>query len=240
MYKQHLPNYKHNFLDDPRWVTYSSPHYRFHCFTDSVAEQDIDLITTTQESAYKKIVSFLKVPEPNKLIEYYFYPTIEIKTELMGDSWFAQAIYNEFYVHVLYTGKDKPIGAHEDTHLLTLPWGISVNFLQEGLAEYMVGHNWYGEPHKDCIKEGLEKGYELRPSRILTEKDWLDTPQDGAVYFYALAGEWVKYLVGTLGLEVFKKLYVESTREETADTMREKYQRYTSRSVDELEEDFLR
>lgn len=76
-------------------------------------------------------------------------------------------------------------------------------------------------------------------SIIATEKDWLDTPQDGAIYFCALAGEWVKYLVKIIGLGMFKKLYMECNREETMETMREKYQRYTEKNVEELEKDFL-
>lgn len=238
-YKQNLPTYSRAFQEYSEWLSAETEHYIFYYTVGSEAEKDIECIKERQEQAFQKIVSELEAPIPNKKITYYFYPTPEIKTELMGDDWFAQSIYDEFCIHVLYTAKDKPVSEHEDTHLLTLPWGLSVNFLQEGLAEYMVGHNWYGEPHSECIKEGVAKGYELSPSKILTEKDWLDTPQSGAIYFYALAGEWVKYLVETLGLEAFKKLYMECTREETADTMREKYQGYTGKSVQELEKDFL-
>lgn len=237
-YKQHLPTYRHSFLEYSEWLTAETEHYVFHYTKGSEAEKDIENIKARQEQAFNKIVSELNVPTPSKKITYYFYPSPELKTELMGDDWFAQSIYDEFCIHVLYTNKDKPIGEHEDTHLLTLSWGLSVNFLQEGLAEYMVGHNWYGESHKDCVKEGVTKGYQLNPLKILTEKDWLDTPQEGAIYFYSLAGEWARYLVGTFGLEVFKKLYTESTREETTETMIEKYQKYLGKSVEELEKDF--
>ncbi|HAT68565.1 MAG: hypothetical protein A2481_02480 [Candidatus Yonathbacteria bacterium RIFOXYC2_FULL_47_9] len=237
-YKQYLPTYSHTFQEYSGWLTVETEHYIFYYTKGSEAEKDIEHIKERQEQAFQKIVTELKVPVLGQKITYYFYPTPELKTELMGDDWFAQSIYGEFCIHVLYTLQDKPIGEHEDTHLLTLPWGISINFLQEGLAEYMVGHNWYGEPHDECVREGIAKGYELSPSKILTEKDWLDTPQDGAVYFYALAGEWIKYLIETFGLEVFKKLYTECTREETAETIRKKYQKHTGKSIEELEEDF--
>lgn len=238
-YKQYLPTYSHAFQEYSGWLTAETEHYIFNYTVESEAEKDIEHIKERQEQAFKKIVSKLRVPAPSQKIIYYFYPTAELKTKLMGDDWFAQSIYDEFCIHVLYTPEDKPVGEHEDTHLLTLPWGLSVNFLQEGLAEYMVGHNWYGEPHSECIKEGVAKGYELSPSKILTEKDWLNTPQGGAIYFYALAGAWVKYLIEIFGLDIFKKLYMECTREETTDTMREKYQRYTGKSVEALEKDFF-
>lgn len=237
-YKQHFPTYSHAFQEYLGWLVIETEHYFFHYTKDSEAEKDIEYIKARQEQAFQKIISKLGVPIPAQKIIYYLYPTPELKTELMGDDWFAQSIYDEFCIHVLYTPKDKPIGEHEDTHLLTLSWGISINFLQEGLAEYMVGHNWYGKSHKECVKEGVMKGYQLNPSKILTENDWLNTPQDGAIYFYALAGEWAKYLIETFGLEVFKKLYRESNREETAETMLEKYQKHTGRSIEKLEEDF--
>lgn len=238
-YKQYLPTYSHEFQKYSGWLITETEHYIFHYTKGSEAEKDIENIKVRQEQAFQKIVDRLGVLIPPQKIFYYFYPTPELKTELMGDDWFAQSVYDEFCIHVLYTSEDKPIGEHEDTHILTLQWGISVNFLQEGLAEYMVGYNWYGSPHEDCVREGRANGYELNPSKILTEKDWLNSPQDGAIYFYALAGEWVKYLVETFGLEVFKKLYIECTREETADTMREKYKKFTGLSIVELEKNFL-
>lgn len=238
-YKQYLPTYSHSFLNYSGWIVAETEHYVFNYTAGSEAERDIKHIKERQEQAFQKITNTLKVSVPTKKITYYFYPNTGLKTKLMGDEWFAQAIYDEFCIHVLYTDEDKPLGEHEDTHLLTLSWGLSINFLQEGLAEYMVGHNWYGDSHASCIREGFAKGYELNPSKILTEKDWLSTPQDGAVYFYALTGEWVKYLINSFGLEVFKKLYEECTREETAETMRGKYKKYTVVNVQELERDFF-
>lgn len=239
MKKQYLPTYSHAFHEYSGWLVVETAHHIFYYTKGSEAEKDIERIKERQEQAFQKIVSKLGVLIPEKKITYYFYPNTELKTELMGDDWFAQAVYDEFCIHVLYTAKDKPLGEHEDTHLLTLPWGLSINFLQEGLAEYMVGHNWYGKSHKNCIKEGIAKGYELSPSKILTEKDWLDTPQDGAIYFYALVGEWTRYLIETFGLKLFEKLYRECTRKETAETMREKYQKYTGKNAEELEKDFF-
>jgi hypothetical protein len=149
------------------------------------------------------------------------------------------SIYNEFRIHVLYTKDDKPVGEHEDTHLLTLPWGISVNFLQEGLAEYMVGHDWYGGSHIEGIRVGLEKEYILSPAILLTSEDWENTPQDGAMYYYCLAGAWVSYLISTYGLDQFKKLYTECSRQETSETMRKKYKENFGKNVGDLEREFF-
>ena len=146
-YKQHLPDYIHKFKEDTRWKSYETEHYIFNFFPDSVAEKEIKDISERQEQAYTKIISFLNIPEPIQKITYYLYPDEETKKELMGDDWYAQSIYAENCVHVLYTEEIKPIGEHEDTHLLSLSWGLSIPLFQEGLAEYLVGYNWYGESH---------------------------------------------------------------------------------------------
>ena len=134
MEKQNLPTYTHVFLDDNRWLTRETDHYIFHYFPDSEAEKDIEMIVAMQENAFKKIVNFLNIEPPKKKIEYYFYPDEEIKKALMVDDWYAQSILDEFRIHVLYTSDIKPIGEHDDTHLLSLPWGISIRLLQDGLA----------------------------------------------------------------------------------------------------------
>jgi hypothetical protein len=38
----------------------------------------------------------------------------------MGDDGNAQSLWDDFSVHMVYNGKVKPLGEHEDTHLLTL------------------------------------------------------------------------------------------------------------------------
>src|SRR3989338_7856792 len=53
--------------------------------------------------------------------------------------------------------KIKHLEAHEDTHLLSLPWGLAIGFFQEGLAEYLKGHNWHGQPHEILVKKSLKK-----------------------------------------------------------------------------------
>ena len=80
--KQHLPTYKHDFLKENRWLTKETNHYVFHYFPESEAEKDIEMIVTTQEKAFKKIIAFLNIEPPKKKIEYYFYPDEKIKKEL--------------------------------------------------------------------------------------------------------------------------------------------------------------
>jgi len=213
MAEQSLPTYTHAFKNDRRWKSFSSVHYILHYFAGSEAESDLKKIVETQELAYKKIMAFLELPDPGRPIEYFFYPDAQTKKLLMGDDWYAQAIFKEFCVHVLYTKNDKPLGEHEDTHLLSLPWGLSIGFFQEGLAEFMVGNAWDGRTHESYIKEGYIKGLYLPLTRYLKHDAWLKIDDNNPLYYYSLAGAFTTFLIGKYGRDKFKVLYQKTRRD---------------------------
>ena len=130
----------------------------------------------------------------------------------MGDDWYAQAIYNEFRIHILYTKKDKPLSEHEDTHLLSLPWGLSIGFLQEGLAEYMVGHAWDGTPHSAYVKKGYTENVFPSILDLMDHKEWIKSPKDKLIYWYSLAGAFTTFLIKNFGKNSFERLYKETGR----------------------------
>lgn len=238
MYEQFLPNYRHDFLKDPRWVLCESLHYRFRYFANSVAAHEINVIKNRQESAYKKIISFLGISKPKSKIDYYFYPDAETKSALMGDDWYAQSIYDEFCIHVLYTDEIKPIGEHEDTHLLSLPWGLSIGFFQEGLAEYMAGCAWDGRPHIDYVHEGDKKGFYLPLADFMSHKTWLDTDGAYTIYFYSLAGAFVTFLIDTYGKKRFEQFYRQSSRKNTKKENSRIFNEIYGKSIELIEHEF--
>ena len=238
-FNQHLPTYSHQFESETRFLTKTSPHYIFHYFGSSEAEKEIDHIIATQEAGFKKIIEFLDVPAPTKPIEYFFYPTEEIKKALMGDDWYAQAIYNEFRVHVLYTPEIKPIGPHEDTHLLSLPWGLSIGFMQEGLAEYMVGHAWDGTPHAVYVKEGYGKGLYRAIEDFFRHEAWLETDDTKAIYFYSLAGAFSTYLIERFGKERYKIFYTFCNREQDKIAHRTQFSKVFGTTINDFEREFI-
>jgi hypothetical protein len=207
MYEQYLPNYTHDFLADSRWLSRQSAHYHFFYFPNSTAEREIDFIEKRQEQSFKKIIDFLEIFEPKRRIEYYLYPDKETKKNLMGDDWYAQAILNEFRIHILYTDEHKPIGEHEDTHLLALSLGQSIGFFCEGLAEYLVGHSWHGENHDILANEALEKKLLPPLDQMFEHKKWLALGDDNAQYYYSYAASFAKFLIEKYGKEKFKKIY---------------------------------
>ncbi len=213
-YEQNIPFYITKFKNYS-WKIYESNHYIFHVEAKSLAEKEIKKIKERQESAYTKIIQTLKLQEPDQKIKYYVYSSQNKKAELMGDDWFGQAIYNEFEVHAIYNEKDRVIGEHEDTHLLSLPWGLSIGLFQEGLAEYMVGKNWFGEDHDKIAHEGLEKNVLPIVSDMMEHKKWLDLPDEHVIYHYGFVGSFTKYLIENFDKKKFKELYQNTSRTKT-------------------------
>ncbi len=238
MFEQHLPTYTHEFLSFDGWLMKESPHYVFRYTKGSEAEMDIEHITEIQEAAYEKIVRTLNAPAPEKKIEYYFYPDEETKTRLMGDDWYALTILNEWCIHVLYTSEHKPIGPHEDTHLLSLFLGQATPFIAEGLADYLVGHAWDGTPHLDYVRQGRDLGLDMNPAHYLTPDDWLNTPDEYAIIFYSLAALWTKYLIDTFGLNTYLSFYRQIKRSQDREEGRSLYLQVFGKNLDELSANF--
>lgn len=224
MYEQSLPGYTTAFKK-VSWVVHESAHYRFHYFKDSLAEKEIEYIEQTQEKAYAKITKFLDLPSyPDAKIGYYLYPDAQTKGRLMGSSWFAQSIYNDFAVHALYTEEHRVIGPHEDTHLLSLPLGLSIGFLQEGLAEYLVGHDWYGNPFVETLREVRDdKGFKVAADLPTTHQTWADTGDNYARQYYALAALFTACLIEKCGREKYLQLYQSLKRGATQEENEARY-----------------
>ena len=103
--KQHIPFYKNNFANDPRWHKKETEHYIFFFFLDTIAAQEIEIIATRQEKAFNKIINFLDIIPPKRKIKYYLYSNTKIKKGLMGDDGYAQAVWHDFTVHIIYNEK---------------------------------------------------------------------------------------------------------------------------------------
>lgn len=205
---QDIPEYTKAFKN-AHWETRVSSHYIFHYTKDSLAEKEITDIERNQENAYEKITESLGLSSyPEKKIDYYLYPDAETKKKLMGNAWFAQSIYDDFAVHTLYTEEHRVIGPHEDTHLLSLPLGLSIGFLQEGLAEYLVGQSWHGEQFEEVVRETrLNPEFKISNDLLTDHATWRDTNDEYAKQYYALAALFTNFLITTYGKEKYLKLY---------------------------------
>ena len=156
----------------------------------------------------------------------------------MGDDWYAQSIRDEFRVHVLYTKDIKPLGEHEDIHLLSLPWGISIGFFQEGLAEFMVGHAWDGKSHISYVKDGYANNLYPPLSDFFEHETWLRTDDSKPLYFYSLVGAFTTFLINNYGKNKFMELYENTRRDRSKVKNLVIFKKIYGSSIETIEKEF--
>lgn len=217
--KQNIPWFKTDYQKKRNWMVRKSPHYVFHYFQNSLAEKEIKKIIETQELAYKKITKTLKLKNKRK-INYYLYPSKKTKQNLIGDDGHGNAIWLEIKkrkvwvpkkieVHSLYNNKIQCIGPHEDTHLLSLPWGVSIFLFSEGLAEFM-DERWYGKDIDIWARKYLKENKLYSLKFLLENKNWNKVND---MITYPQVGSFVRFLINTYGIEKFKKIYKRTSRQ---------------------------
>jgi hypothetical protein len=132
----------------------------------------------------------------------------------MGDDSPGNAIWEEiesnhfqkYEIHVVYSDKCKFIGEHEDTHLLSLSWGLSIYLFCEGLSQYME-NSFMGQDLHDSAR-GIANN--LYPMEFLCDNNnWKETKP---AIIYPQSGSFVKFLIETYGKEKFKYLYMNTSR----------------------------
>ena len=243
-FKQNIPWYKNNYLKK-NWLIEESTHYTFYFFRNSLAEKNINKIIRTKEKHYEKILSFLNVKNYQK-INYYLYPSLRIKQKLIGDDSFGNVIWQEFElvknkvrtklfeVHVLYNSDIKFIGEHEDTHLLSLPWGLSIYLFNEGLAQFLEG-SLLGKDINFLSKKFMEENKFYHLEWLVDCKNW-DKVEPKIVY--SQAGSFVGYLINSYGLERFKKPYEALSRKKKIKENIRIIEKSYSKSIDQIEKDW--
>jgi len=212
---QNLPWYKTEYLNQ-EWKKEESLHYTFYFKNESLAEQNIKDIVKLKESHYSKITQWLGI-ENNKKINYYLYPSLKEKVTLMGDNSPGNAIWEEldsdnnpkkFEIHTIYNEKCKFISEHEDTHLLSLPWGLSIYLFCEGLAQYME-NSFIGEDLHVSAKNLSPKKKLYQIKFLCANNNWENIEP---ATIYPQVGSFAKYIIETYGKEKFKELYQNTSR----------------------------
>lgn len=187
--------------------TYATDHYVFHYQKGSLAEQDIQAISETQEAAFSKICRTLNVgyPEP---INYYFTDSPKaIGRVIWGQDLPCNgvALCGRNKIYAVYTENIKCIGSHEDTHLIS---HFSINypesdFVVEGLAMAMDGL-WWGVPNETWVSYYKAKHPDLSVNALLDNDAFAET---GCVITYPIAGAFAKFLIDTFGMERYLDFY---------------------------------
>ncbi|MFA5013140.1 MAG: hypothetical protein WC520_01095 [Candidatus Paceibacterota bacterium] len=244
-YTQDIPWYKNDYLSQ-EWTKEESAHYFFYFQKNSLAEKDIKVIVDSKEKQYSKIITWLEV-DNNKKIDYYLYPSIREKNIVMGDDSPGNAIWQEldniggqfmskkFEIHIVYSEKCKFIGEHEDTHLLSLPWGLSIYLFCEGLAQYME-NNFMGIDLHISAKRLLNEN-KLYPIEWLCDNNNWETVQPTIIY--PQVGSFVKFIIENYGKEKFKEVYQKTSRNINFSENLTAIEKVYSKTIDQLGDEWI-
>lgn len=213
-YIQNIPWYKSDYSKQ-LFSKEESLHYVFYFSKGSLAEKDIKEIIELKEKHYSKILIFLEL-ENDRKIDYYIYSSIKEKALLMGDDSPGNAIWQElenniskkFEIHVVYSGKCKFVGEHEDTHLLSLPWGLSIYLFCEGLAQYMENNFMNKELHS-VSRELLNQNKLYSIQWLCDNNNWENVEP---TIIYPQVGSFIKFLIEYYGKDKFKEVYQNTSR----------------------------
>jgi hypothetical protein len=241
-YEQELSWYKNDYLDQD-WEKEESAHYIFHFAKASLAEKDIKRIMDLKEKHHAKIIDWLEVGNERKM-DYYLYPSIKEKKALMGDDSPGNAIWErlderfipkKFEIHVVYSDKCKFVGEHEDVHLLSLPWGLSVYLFCEGLAQSMED-SFMGEDLHHIAKSLSDENRFYSLEWLCDNKNWENVEP---VIIYPQAGSFAKFLIEYYGKDKFKEVYRNTSRNaDLADNLSAIVKVY-QRDIKQLEKEWI-
>ncbi len=216
--KQEMPWHKNDYSKQ-EWLKQKSSHYVFCYRENTLAESDIDKIMKLKEKHYSKILKFINLKN-SQITQYYIYPSLKDKTASMGDDSPGNAIWEEFElsngevktgkfeIHAVYNDKCKFIGEHEDTHLLSLPLGLSIYLFCEGLAQFMEG-NLFGRDIDIISKELLNQNKLYHIKNLVDNKNWENIEPK---IIYPEVGSFARFLINAYGWNKFKDTYQKSSR----------------------------
>jgi hypothetical protein len=207
-----------------------------------LAEKNIKEIVKLKEEHHFKILSFLEL-DNNRKIDYYIYSSIQEKNLLMGDDSPGNAIWEElennnpkkFEIHVVYNEKCRFIGEHEDTHLLSLPWGLSIYLFCEGLAQYMENTFLNRDLHS-AAKELMEEGKIYSIDFLCNNNNWEHVEP---TVIYPQVGSFIKYLIEYYGKENFKRVYQNTSREKEITENLLEIEKIYQKNINQLEKEWL-
>ena len=152
----------------------------------------------------------------------------------MGDDGNGNTNREKFEVYAVYNENIKCIGAHEDTHLLSLPLGLATKLFREGLAEFM-SKEWHGKTHDFWAKKFLSEKKIPGLAKILDDKEG-DKISD--LISYPCAGSFYIFLISKIGKGIFLKLYGALDRNINVEINLVTIKDITSKSLDQWQKEW--
>ncbi len=181
-------------------------HYVFHYRKGSLAEKEIQTIAQKQEAVFSKICCILNVTYPER-IDYYFTDCPNAIGRAVWEEDFpcnGVALCGRNKIYAVYTEKIRCIGAHEDTHLISLLINYpESDFVVEGLAVALHGL-WWGLPNETWAAYYMEKYADLSIESLFDNDAFAKID---SVITYPIAGAFTQFLMDTFSMERYLDLY---------------------------------
>ena len=208
MYHQILENYNTKYKQKRDWLIKQQGGYVFYFWDDKYIIKNIDLIIQTQLKSQQQILRCLNIKKYTKQIKYYIYPTNKSKQELMGGAGFAQSVFRDNSVHIVFNQHAKPLGCHEDMHLISLTLGNPTSLFSEGLAEFLMNkENFVGTKRQKYLQQWLHKYGASAIQNYFTQDGWMNYPDGDDGMFYTIAQKWTVFLIESFDKKNYFKLY---------------------------------
>lgn len=185
-------------------LKFETEHYVFNYHENSIAEKEIEMISTHQEACFTYISHVLNV-QPDFKIEYFLCNSPEEVGHIFGDdepcSGYAE-MPNKIYAS--YNKNLKCIGFHEDAHIIS----YCVNrpnscAIREGLAMFF-DKKWWRISNFDWTLYYLNHGQFTSIDEILDDDNFFSYD---CTITYPIVGAFTEYLILKYGSEKYKEFY---------------------------------
>ena len=214
-----------------------SDHFVVYFHRGTLAERELREIVREREGAYAEVVRVLGVEPPHK-VRLFLFPSPREKTFYTGHIG-AGAAWGLTMMEV-YNEEIKVEPHHELTHIIaSLVNPSPPALLSEGLA-VSVAPYWNGRHVDEWVRLYEERG-ELIPLTTLLAFTEIGPPDTAPDVSYPEAGSFVRFLVERFGARKFRELYRRARNgEEFLEYNKELFARTYGRSLEQLEEEWLR
>ncbi|MGE5327750.1 MAG: hypothetical protein ACM3KH_00265 [Thiobacillus sp.] len=171
-----------------------------------------ELLNKFQKNS-KLIMQTLNLTNDFPVMNFYLFPSEEVKIQETGEDGYAETDNDAFSVYMVYNDNIKPTGPHEQVHLLTHHLGTPNFVFFDGLAEYFEP-DWRidiaGErvrlSHDNWVRRFIKEGSYIKIENLFDDYKFWDLDQTATIS-YAESGAFIKYLVNKYGIKKVMEAY---------------------------------
>lgn len=164
------------------------------------------------------IIKTLKLDHNFPIMNFYLFPSEEIKIQETGEDGYAETDPETFSIYMVYNNDIQPIGPHEQVHLLTKHISVPNFVFSEGLAEFFEPY-WRGNiddklvqlKHDEWVKKFITDGNYIPIVSLFDDYQFWELDKNATIS-YPETGSFIKYLTNEYGVEKIIDAYRQMRR----------------------------